>query len=514
MFFMYSDVLYLLVIPFMLLLLSLRKTTNTQESVFCDSVRKVLELQPNRLRGVVRYRYFLLVIALLIIALARPVSLKQTSNIKHKSLSAVIALDVSKSMHGLDLYPNRLSLAKVKLLTLLQKAQSLHVSIILFAKNAYMLYPLSEDTQALADMFKNAHIEQKFEPNTNLFCALQAGEKILHNEKIKNIILLTDGGEDRSRAEEIAYIIKNNLKLYTLDFTPNSNHSLRAMTQKSEGFYAKYRWGEGDVANLLSVLESNAQEMTVKKYALKHYQEFFSYPLALALLILYVVFFMHSSKPFKIKLLVFFVGVQLSVATALLDAGILDFIKLHEAQTSYEKKEYAKAVSIYKSLEPSKEINYNIAAALYKEQRYLEAIEYYKRALGANKVLDAKVFYNIADCYVKRGKLEAAKSSFERSLRLHVLQQTKKNLQLVKEELKKRKKLKKIFTQGAAKICFKNIQGRDNSKKISSNYTIKLQKLVLSQEQKWMKIVQKQKMPVFLQKIRTTRSSNDTQNPR
>jgi Ca-activated chloride channel family protein len=201
---------------------------------------------------------------------------------------------------------------------------------------------------------------------------------------------------------------------------------------------------------------------------------------------------------------------QVTLFTPPANAGMFDFIKLQKAKSYYEKKEYEKAIQYYKEIKLTSEVNYNIANALYKQHKYLQAVRYYKHALTQDTLLNAKIYYNLGNCYAKRGKLELAKAQYERSLKLHAYERTKKNVNIIIQELKKRKKLKKIFSRGSAKVCFKNrLEQTNNDYKASSKYTIKLQKLVISEEEKWMKIIQKQKTPVFLQKIQTKRMSAD-----
>ncbi len=514
MFFLYSYILYFLIVPTLLFVFSFKKKKNTLETVFSQAVLKQLELHPQRLRISVRYRYFLLVISLMVIALARPVYLQQNALIKQMSSSAVIALDVSKSMQASDIYPSRLVLAREKLLRLIQKADSLHAGVLLFAKNSYMLYPVSEDTQALAYMLANAEIKQKFEPNTNLLGAFEASKKMLRLEKTKNIILLSDGGEDIARADEISYIVKNHLRLYVIDFGSKTNNSLKNMAQKSDGYYIKHQWGEGDIEKILNAIQESSQKTSSSESHMKQYQELFMYPLGVALLILYFVFILGLKQKHTVKVAVLFGLLQLIFLNTPANAGVFDFVKLQKAASCYEQQEYEKAIQYYKELAPTREINYNIADALYRQHKYLEAVVYYKRALGTNKKCNAKIYHNIGNCYVQRGKLALAKSQFEHSLALYAFEQTKKNLQIVSQELKKRKKLKKIFSRGSAKVCYKNrLEQMNNDYRASSKYRIKLQKLVLSEEEKWIKIIQKQKTPVFLQKIRTKRSSSDSKKP-
>ena len=54
----------------------------------------------------------------MIIALARPVTNEKINDVKSELNAVVIAIDVSKSMNAIDIYPNRLEFAKTKLLNI------------------------------------------------------------------------------------------------------------------------------------------------------------------------------------------------------------------------------------------------------------------------------------------------------------------------------------------------------------------------------------------------------------
>jgi len=71
--------------------------------------------------------------------------------------------------------------------------------------------------------------------------------------------------------------------------------------------------------------------------------------------------------------------------------------------------------------EPDNEkIHYNIGRALYKLQKYPEAIsEFQLGLLTKDKSFQAKTFYNIGNCHFKQGKLDDAVNSYVSSLLLN-----------------------------------------------------------------------------------------------
>lgn len=510
MYFLNEYLLILLLIPSLFFVLSFLNIKNRIDTIFSKEMLEILSLNHQVISPTLRYRLFILALSLFIIALARPVKENKGLKVKEMKSSAVIALDVSKSMKQTDIYPSRLTLAKEKLLSIIKSANKMNIGVLIFAKDAYMLYPVSEDLETLEFMLKNADIKRVFKPNSNLFSALQASKYMLRAESSKNIILLSDGAANVSREEELKYLKKNNLKLFSIGITEKSNFQIKDLSKKSGGLFREYSWGNTDVKEILQEIKNNSQTKSVSSYEIKNYNEYFTYPLALAVFLLLVIFMSSFKRESMLKLSLLLALMQLLSSTPA-NAGVFDFWTLREAKILYDEKKYKQSAKSYKKIASNPTTYYNLAGALYMSKDYLEAIRFYKKALGKDSLLNAKIYHNIANSYVQRDKLDVAKEYFVKSLKAHTFTQTQENLKIITQELKKRKKL---LAKDTLKIQFKNrLKQQQEWHKISSSYSVKLEDLLLSDEEKWMKLIQNQKTPLFLQKIKTTRMSLDAQIP-
>ena len=192
-------------------------------------------------------------------------------------------------------------------------------------------------------------------------------------------------------------------------------------------------------------------------------------------------------------------------------ASVLDFWYLHQAKNATQNQDYPKAIALYKKADLTPQGYYNLANALYKASQFIEAITYYKKALGKDKAFNAKIYYNIATAYAHKNKLDFAKENYEKSLTLHPYAVTRDNLKTVQQLLKvQRKNLHKAYQ----KLHFKPIAPSDFAKAaVFSDYSIKLQTLLPSQEQQWFNKILKHKNPVYLQKLHTTKRSQDASLP-
>ncbi|WP_196215127.1 vWA domain-containing protein [Piscirickettsia salmonis] len=85
-----------------------------------------------------------------IFALAGP-SLKQNKPLLYQSsYSRIFVLNLSKSMLAQDTQPNRLSIARFKLLELLKQSQDIRTALIVFSQRAYIVSPLTKDSQTIS----------------------------------------------------------------------------------------------------------------------------------------------------------------------------------------------------------------------------------------------------------------------------------------------------------------------------------------------------------------------------
>jgi len=505
MFFYTPTALWLLLLPLWLLFLT-HKKSNSIEKHFSEAMLHKLQLQSALFSPRKKQMVFALILALIIVALARPVSKRPTLHLPVNKPAVILALDVSKSMHLTDVYPSRLSLAREKLEAFVAKASGFDMGILLYAQDAYMLYPLTHENSTLSYLLKDANLSHTFTPNTNLFTALEGGAGLLKTHHNPHIVLLTDDNATLTRSKELAYLQAKGIKLSTLSLSKETS-SLQTLCEKTGGVYQPYTWSQEDITTLIQHIASAPLTSQTKAYDVTNLKEYFMYPLALALLLLALLFF-PLRRPASSALVLLLLSVLKPLPT---HASVLDFWYLHQAKNAAQSQDYSKAIELYKKADLTPQGYYNLASALYKASQFIEAVSNYKKALGKDKAFNAKIYYNIATAYAHKNKLDFAKENYEKSLALHPYAVTRDNLKTVQQLLKvQRKNLHKAYQ----KLHFKPIAPSDFAKAaVFSDYSIKLHTLLPSQEQQWFNKILKHKNPVYLQKLHTTQRSQDASLP-
>jgi Ca-activated chloride channel family protein len=142
--------------------------------------------------------------------------------------------------------------------------------------------------------------------------------------------------------------------------------------------------------------------------------------------------------------------------------------KAAEAEKNYRAGNFAQAFENYKQAQiedPGNEkLKYNLGNTSYKLGKFDEASNIYKSlAAGAQeKNLKEKSFYNLGNTYYRLGKLEDSEKSYMEALKLDSNDmQAKKNLEKVREEMKKRQKDEKERKDNKSKQPDKNKKGQD-----------------------------------------------------
>ncbi len=112
----------------------------------CDPVLLDYLLMGTAVQRVVRWWWCLaLVGSLLLLAMAGPVWKQLAEPVYRQSSALVVLLDVSRSMDSQDLQPSRLQHAKQKLHDLLALRQEGQTALIVFAGEAFVVTPLTDD---------------------------------------------------------------------------------------------------------------------------------------------------------------------------------------------------------------------------------------------------------------------------------------------------------------------------------------------------------------------------------
>ena len=506
MYFLYPLFLWLLTVPLFFALYTVKARKHGFEKHFSQEMLNKLTLHNSMLSSNMKQHLFLLALVLFIVTLARPVKPRETIQTSLSKTSIIVAVDASKSMYHTDIYPSRYQLALQKLKDFVKEASGFNIGILFYAKDAYMLYPLSQDTTALNTLVKDINITQQFAPNTNLFAALEAASSLLKQTKNKHVLLFSDGGEEIPRKAEQSYLKEKQISLSMLAIGKKSNHSMQVLCEQTGGVYQPFTWEKKDIKVLIHTISRKHKEKQNYLYDVAHFEEFYPYPLGLGMVLLLLLFFPLQKKAPLFQLLFLLV---VSPFGHPLHAGILDFWHIHKAEQYTVEKNYIQAAKEYQQVAPTSQSYYNTATALYKAKAYIEAVATYRKALRKNdKQFNATVYYNIATAYVQKNKLDLAKKYYKKSLTLYPLKEAKENLAMVKKQLKaERKNLHKAFQ----KLRFKPVVKQTSYAKqnVFNNYAVKLNKLLPTQEEQWFAKILKQHGPSYLQKIPTTKRSQD-----
>ena len=145
------------------------------------------------LRHVV-FTFRILVMALIIVAIARPQSTLNWKNEESEGIDIVLALDVSSSMLARDFEPDRLEAAKDLAIQFIAGRRNDRIGLVVFSGESFTQCPLTTDHSVLINLFKDVK-SGIIEDGTAIGMGLANAVSRLKDSdaKSKVIILLTDG---------------------------------------------------------------------------------------------------------------------------------------------------------------------------------------------------------------------------------------------------------------------------------------------------------------------------------
>ncbi len=212
--FIRADWFYAFIPLLLFLLLSYKKTTNNRNwlrVIDPQLMPFVLSKTAGKQR---RYPLFLVFIAssLCITALAGPVYKKLPQPVYREQSSLVILLDLSQSMNASDIKPSRLARAKLELLDLLKARKTGQTALIVYAADAFVVTPLTDDNATIANLVPALETDMMPAQGSNLAKALA-----------KTIALFTQSG-----------VIKGNILVMTDDIHQRDESAIQKVT--SQGY--------------------------------------------------------------------------------------------------------------------------------------------------------------------------------------------------------------------------------------------------------------------------------------
>ncbi len=329
----------LLLVPLLIILfLAVRRWKKKSLAAFGDKA-VISRIMPDvsLSRPAVKFVFFLLAYAMLIIGLAGPQVGAHIEEVKRKGADLMIVLDVSNSMLSQDFAPNRLENAKRALGQLVDNLHDDRIGIIVFAGEAYVQMPVTTDYSA-AKMFLNT-INTGIVPvqGTAIAAAVEMGMKSFNfkDGTSKAMILMTDGEnheDDAVAAAQVAH--EKGVAIHVIGFgspqgapvpiyengkqigfhTDSAGHNViskldenlcKQIAVAGNGVYIRAT----DSNSGLGIVMDQVRKMQQKTYdskSFKDYEDRYQFFLVIALLLLVIEFFISNRKNSRLSKLKLF----------------------------------------------------------------------------------------------------------------------------------------------------------------------------------------------------------------
>jgi tetratricopeptide (TPR) repeat protein len=435
----------------------------------------------------VKHALLLLSLASLIVAAANPQVGTRLEEVKREGIDLFIALDVSLSMKAEDIRPSRLDKAKRDVSDLLRTLHGDRVGLIVFAGEAFVQFPLTADYSA-ADLFINAvDVEAVPVPGTMIGSAIDVALKSFPKDlpTQKAIVVVSDGeNTEGDVAGAVEKARKEGVRVFAIGMgTPEGSpipiygangertdykhdragnivltkldeSALQQIALSTGGSYRRATNAGNEIDEIHKELEA-IQKTEMGSLQVTGFEDQFQYPLTFGILLLMIELLLSERRGrFLTRLM------RVLPATRALPVILVLCVAIASGQTvrshvasgneAYGKAKYADAEAEYiKALAKdtsSREAQFNLGNAYYKQQRSDEAQRMYAHRIAASKAPADKemAYYNIGNTFFKSNKLEESIESYKRSLRLDPSDEDARyNYLLAKDRLKKQQDQKK-----------------------------------------------------------------------
>lgn len=326
-----TEYLYLLlIIPLIIVVYMLLSRRRKRLMARFGDTALVKELMPDY--SAFRYRLkatlFITALALIIVAAARPQTGARLRSKRTQGVEIVLAVDVSNSMLSGDFEPSRLDKSKYAISQLLSELKNENIGLVVFADEAKVLYPISDDYVLARSFTKRISTSLIPEQGTNIAKALMLSINTFSgiNDKSKAVVLITDGENHYPEALNNALTLAKNqgVTIHTIGIgTPEGTpiqingqyikdeegnmvlskldeKALQNIAASTGGSYVratKQDLGLSEIIKHINKMEKSA--ITKQKY--EEYDELYIWPLWLALILLIVETIILPRRNHRIK---------------------------------------------------------------------------------------------------------------------------------------------------------------------------------------------------------------------
>lgn len=144
---------------------------------------------------------FTLAVLFAVVALLQPRWGEAPEAVAERGVDLVVCLDVSRSMLAQDVAPDRLRAAQAQISALAEQAQSDRLALVVFAGEARLLVPLTQDRPSFVALARTAEPLSVARGGTDLAAALDLAGRALEagTEDQATVVLVTDGEDNQEQ---------------------------------------------------------------------------------------------------------------------------------------------------------------------------------------------------------------------------------------------------------------------------------------------------------------------------
>jgi len=244
---------------------------------------------------------------LLVVALASPFTYSANASSNKKGRDLVLLLDTSGSMAERGFSKENKSLSKYDISVSLAKAfitnrHDDNVGLVVFGSFAFSASPLTYDLQALNEMFALMSDVGIAGTSTAIGDALVQGFRTLEagEAKSKVLILLTDGVHNAGKTaprEAVKMAQEKGVKIYTIGIGKKSDYDVPLLTSiaKDSGAKSFFCQSSDELEKVYETI-SELEPSPIRSEQYLNKQELFVYPLALAMLLLFLLILRYEEQ--------------------------------------------------------------------------------------------------------------------------------------------------------------------------------------------------------------------------
>ncbi|EHG1331547.1 VWA domain-containing protein, partial [Vibrio vulnificus] len=363
-----------------------------------------------------------------ILALASPSWQHTTRPNFNNHQNRVLVMDMSQSMYAQDIAPSRLQQARYKALDLLPQWKEGNTALIAYAGDAYLLSPLTSDSQTLANLIQNLSPDIMPYQGSRLTSALVLAKAQLEKAGAAkgDIIVISDDIDDQELQAALKLVANSAIRVSILGVgTPNGSpiplpngslltsstgqvvvaksdfNNMAALAQKTGGYFAPIQFSNQDVVEIVAATQANSEMHQAKANNTQQSEvrENGGYWLLPLLLLAGLGLFRRGFVWMAFVLNLPLTQIPSAHASAFLTADQQGKSLFDQGQykaaaeqfsnpqwkgsAAYKAGEYEQAATLFAQSDSAESL-YNLGNALAQNGQYDDALEAYQKALAKN----------------------------------------------------------------------------------------------------------------------------------